>query len=167
MKTTSKIGTLCLAVGILAASSTPALCGELKPCQGWSLFPPTTGADFASYSVRHDNIGGLGLRRAVTLGIQFPDPFTMVIHEAGVLTYPNGDQLFDDASITLYFSVEGLVLGGAGDVLITGGTGRFEDAEGWASIDVSFDPPLDLSDTEPFRIFFEGEVSTVGSLKRK
>ena len=59
--------------------------------------------------------------------------------------------LFDDGS---GFSVTG--------VQLVGGTGRFENAEGWYDIWVTFSAELDGTGTWEI----EGEISSVGSTRR-
>jgi hypothetical protein len=171
MQRKSLVSLLGLIVAMLATHTATVFGGELKPYKGWILFAPETGPDGASYSVRHDNIGGIGLRRAVTVGepvFEFgPGTVTMITQEEGVITYPNGDQIWDEATIVMVFDYSFFLLGGRVDASIVGGTGRFDGAYGWAWIDVTFDPPLDLENTEPFRMPVQGVISTVGSLKRK
>ncbi len=173
------VATFGLAALAFAADTPSALAGEMKPYQGWLMFPPITGADGASYSVRHDNVGGVGLRRAIEVGALAPvfDPVSMTLtltrFEEGVITYPNGDTLWDTGKIVLVFQVEWrdgrptptLLLGGTAEAEFIDGTGRFEGAHGWGKIEVWFDEPLDLATAEPFRMPFEGMISTVGSLK--
>ncbi len=171
---TARVSLLGLAVATLALISPSALGGEMKPYQGWIIFPPTTGADGASYSVRHDNIGGVGLRRAVGVPISAvfnkDGTMTLTISEQGVITYPNGDTITDSATVVLVVSPDmRLLYGGSADSVITGGTGRFEGAHGWGSVIVegAFEPPFDLATGEPFRMPFQGMISTVGSLKQQ
>ncbi len=175
MQKTTRLSLLLLASAALAASTVPSLGDEMKPYKGWIMFPPTTGADGASYSVRHDNIGGVGLRRAVDVPPFLPPvnngdgTFTLTLYEEGVITYPDGSTIMDKATIVLVLSPDGRWLyGGSAESVITGGTGRFEGAHGWGNVIVagSFEPPFDLVNGEPFRMPFEGMISTVGALQR-
>ena len=172
MQNTTRLSLLGLAITVLALNTPSALGGDMKPYKGWVVFPPATGADGASYSVRHDDIGGVGLRRAETVGYSEEYDWenltvTMTIAEEGVITYPNGDTIRDSAIIVLVFGFDGLYHGGRVDALITGGTVRFEGAYGWGKMEGWYDPPIDLANTEPFRLPFEGMISTVGSLTRE
>ncbi len=163
---------LALAIAALAVSTTSASGRDMKPYKGWSMFPSTTGPDGASYNVRCDNVGGMGVRRAVRTGGLPPvvDPvnqtITLTAYEQGVLTYPNDDTLTDSLTVVLVVGFDGLLRGGTVDGVITGGTGRLEGAYGWAHLEVTFDPSIDLATVEPFRLPFEGMISTVGSLQR-
>ncbi len=172
MQKTTRLSVLRLTIAALAVATASVLGGEMKPYKGWTMFPPTTGPDGASYNVRCDNVGGMGVRRAVRVGALPPvvDPanktVTLTAFEEGVLTYPNGDTLTDSLTVVLVVGFDGLVRGGTVDGVITGGTGRLEGAYGWARVEATFNPPLDLATVEPFRLPFEGMISTVGSLQR-
>ncbi len=176
MQQTTRLSPLGLATAALALLTASALGGDMKPYKGWLIFPPTTGADGASYSVRHDDIGGMGLRRAVDVPPFLPpvvDPVTrtvtLTIFEQGVITYPDGSTITDSATVVLVLGFDGKLYGGSAESVITGGTGRFQGAHGWGSVIVegSFEPPFDLATGEPFRMPFEGMISTVGSLRQK
>ncbi len=172
MRKTKSLSLLVPAIAALAVATASSLGGEMKPYKGWTMFPPITGPDGASYNVRHDNVGGMGLRRGVRLGALPPvvDPVnrtvTATVFEQGVLTYPNGDTLTDSNRVVIVAGFDGLVRSGTVDGVITGGTGRLEGAHGWAYLEATFDPPIDLATVEPFRLPFEGMISTVGSLHR-
>jgi hypothetical protein len=163
MKKTIIKWTSCWILGLLLMAAGAANAGSMKPYKGFIIFPP----DGDGYSLRHDNIGGIGIRQSWPLSIEFPDYFTMIILEQGVITYSNGDQIFDEALITMYFNEAGLFLGGWVDAVIIGGTGRFDGAYGWAWLEMNLDPPLNLETMEPLRVPFLGEISTVGSLKQE
>lgn len=164
-----------LAFTILSLYAPSATGGDLKPYKGWLIFPPTPGTDGASYSVRHDNIGGVGLRRSVDVGMLPPvfnsdGTMTLTLFEEGVITYPNGDTITDKATVVLVASLDMRFLyGGSCEAKITGGTGRFQGATGWGRMIVegSFVPPYDMASGIPFRMDFEGMISTVGSLQRR
>ncbi len=176
MQKTTRLSLPGLATATLVLLTASALGGDMKPYKGWIVFPPTTGADGASYSVRHDDIGGVGHRRAVDVGALPPvvDPVhktvTLTLFEEGVITYPDGSTITDSATIVLVLGLlDGKLYGGSAESVITGGTGRFKGAHGWGNVIVegSFEPPFDLATGEPFRMPFEGMISTVGSLQRK
>ncbi len=165
-----------LAAAVVALSAPPTPGGDMKPYKGWIVFPPTTGADGASYSVRHDDIGGVGHRRAVDVPPFLPpvvDPVkrtvTLTVFEEGVITYPDGSTITDTATVVLLLGFDGKLYGGSAESVITGGTGRFQGAHGWGNViaEGSFEPPFDLATGEPFRMPFEGAISTVGSLRQK
>ncbi len=172
MQNTTRLSVLVLALGALAAPAASTLGGEMKPYKGWTMFPSTTGPDGASYNVRCDNVGGMGVRRAVRTGGLPPvvDPvnqtITLTAYEQGVLTYPNDDTLTDSLTVVLVVGFDGLLRAGTVEGVITGGTGRLEGAYGWAHLEATFDPPIDLATVEPFRLQFEGMISTVGPLQR-
>ncbi len=179
MQMTRRLGLFGMAVtafGLCLSS----LAGDMKPYKGWIIFPPTTGADGTSSSVRHDNIGGVGLRQAVDVPPFLPpviDPVngtvTVTMFEEGVITYPDGSTITDAATVVLVFRLPAagspptVLVGGSAESVITGGTGRFKGAHGWGNVIVEGLLPFDLATGEPFRMPFEGMISTVGSLKQK
>ncbi len=180
MQKSTRLSLLGLVITILAFHAPSTLGGDMKPYRGWLMFPPSTGPDGASYSLRHDDIGGVGLRRAE--GIQLPpviDPVnrkvTLTILEEGVITYPDGSTITDTATIVLVIGLgenglpNNLLYGGSADSAITGGTGRFEGASGWGHVILEglFEEPFNLATGKPFRMPFEGMISTVGSLRQK
>ncbi len=176
MQMKTRLTLLGLALATLGLGGPSGHIDDMKPYRGWLIFPPTTGADGASYSVRHDNIGGVGLRRAVDVPPVVPPvvdlakgTVTLTFHEEGVITYPDGSTIEDSATVVLVVSLDmRLLYGGSADSVITGGTGRFEGAYGWGNvITQGLVFPFDLVSGEPFRMPFKGMISTVGSLKQK
>ena len=178
MKTT-RVSLLGLSVATLALISPSALGREMKPYKGWIIFPPTTGEDGTSYSVRHDNVGGVGQRRAVDVPPFLPPAVdlvqktvTLTLFEEGVITYPDGSTIMDSATVVLVFRLPApgspptLLVAGSAHSVITGGTGRFEGADGWGNVIVEGLLPFDLATGGPLRMPFEGMISTVGWLKQ-
>ncbi len=170
MQKTTRLSLLGLAIAILGLNSPSALGGTMKPYKGWTMFPPATPPGETGVFECWDNIGGRAIQVApTTVDPPYPDGDTWIvtIHMQGTITYADGAQLFDDCTLKLvYDAILQFALGVSLDGTITGGTGRFEGASGWLSGEVWFEEPIDLATVEPFRVIVEGQVSTVGSLRR-
>ncbi len=170
MQITKRLSLLGLAIAALAISTASTLAGDMKPYKGWSVFPPATPPGGTAVFECWDNLGGRGIQVAqTTVDPPYADGNTLIvtIHLLGTITYAGGAQLFDDCTLKLvYDATLQSVLGVSMEGTITGGTGRFEGASGWLGGEVWFEEPIDLATVEPFRVWIEGQVSTVGSIQR-
>ncbi len=170
MQKLTRLSLLGLALAALAVTAPSALGGDLKPYKGWTMFPPAAPPGETAIFECWDNLGGRGIQVALTTADPpYADGNTWIvtIHMLGTITYAGGAQLFDDCTLKLvYDATLQFALGVSVDGTITGGTGRFEGASGWLSGEVWFEEPIDLATVEPFRVLVEGQVSTVGSLRR-
>ncbi len=179
MQKTTRVSLLGLAIAVLALNSPSALGGEMKPFRGWVMFPPAGPPDGITIAEYWDNVGGHATRVGQPTGppLVYPvdpadpaSPVVMLLYQVGTVTYPNGDQLFDECRVTVVLDATfQSVLGGSLDATITGGTGRLLGAQGWASVvEGSVDLPVSWP-MEPgsVRQWFAGEISTVGSLQRE
>ncbi len=170
MQKNIRLSLLALALAALGVTASSALGGDMKPYKGFNMFPPATPPGGTAIFECWDNVGGRGIQVAqTTVDPPYPDGNTWIvtIHMLGTITYAGGAQLFDDCTLKLvYDATLQLALGVSMEGTATGGTGRFEGASGWVSGEVWFEEPIDLATVEPFRVWIEGQVSTVGSLQR-
>ena len=94
-----------------------------------------------------------------------PVPYAYV-SEYTIFTAANGDEMHFEGCAVEYGSELILFDDGSGfsvtGVQLVGGTGRFENAEGWYDIWVTFSAELDGTGTWEI----EGEISSVGSTRR-
>jgi N-acetylneuraminic acid mutarotase len=177
MKMTLPLAPLVLSGTILLTGAARGL-ADMKPYSGWLLFPPSVSPDGTTETtVFCDSIGGLGTRVAPagTYGPVAADPqagtLTMTRYQPGTIIHTNGDQLFEESTITLIYelvvqgtnALPGRLLGGTVDSTITGGSGGLRLARGWMHLQESFSPPLDLTTlTAPIQLSFTGEIETFG-----
>jgi hypothetical protein len=170
---------LVAAIAALATSTgAPVNAGEhdsvVQPYTGTILFPPIITTDMRMVAVHNQNIGGLGLRETLTevpdASVEFaPDfsSYTVTVRGTGVVTFLNGEKLFDAIVMTLQYVPAGdpmsplddLLVGGTGLVTITGGTGKYKHASGYATLTATFAAPVNISNLVPFWIPFTGQIS--------
>jgi hypothetical protein len=105
------------------------------------------------------NVGGATIQELAQVFYVLPDRWDY--YGELTMTVANGDQIFGIVEGSIYFDSDGNVVDTTGESIFTGGTGRFEGAEG-SSI-----ATLDPKKHDELGWFIDGWITTVGKAKEK